>query len=131
VQTAGDKRYFVGLPCPSAAAICMGLVSAAATLEIAGSEVAWLAFAIMLTTAILMVSNVLYFSFKEMDFRKRLPFVAAFLIVAGLVLASIRPSVILFAGFCLYGLSGIAFALLRRRRRASRVARADDTDGAE
>jgi CDP-diacylglycerol--serine O-phosphatidyltransferase len=73
-----------------------------------------------------MVSNVLYFSFKELDFRKRLPFVAAFFVVAALVLASIRPSVILFAGFCLYGLSGVVFSLVRRRRRASRVARSGE-----
>ncbi len=131
VQTGGDKRYFMGLPCPSAAAICMGLVWVAATSDIDGGELAWLAFAITLATAILMVSNVLYFSFKELDFRKRLPFVAAFFIVAALVLASIRPSVILFTGFCLYGLSGIVFSLLRRRRRASRVARSGEHDAGD
>ncbi len=118
-----DKRYFIGLPCPSAAAIVMGLVWVAADLELQPEQLHWVAFVVTLGAGILMVSNVLYFSFKDLDFRRRLPFVAAFLIVAALVLASIKPSVILFSGFTIYGLSGLALTLLRWRRRAHRGSR--------
>ncbi len=129
VQTdSSDKRYFIGLPCPSAAAVMMGLVWVGDDLGFRGNQLMWIAFAITIGSAALMVSNVLYASFKEFDVRNRIPFVAAAVIVLAFVLASIDPPKVLFGGFLLYLLSGPAHMLVRRRRRARRIELARKTD---
>jgi len=115
-----DKRYFVGLACPSAAAIMLGLVWVGDDLGMRGNQLLWLAFIITIATAALMVSNILYYSFKEFDIKGRVPFVAILAIVLVFVFTSIDPPKILFTGFLLYGLSGPVMLLLQYRRRARR-----------
>jgi CDP-diacylglycerol--serine O-phosphatidyltransferase len=83
----------------------------------------WLAFVLTIGTAALMVSNVLYASFKDFHPRERIPFIAAAAIVLAFVLASLDPPKVLFGGFLIYALSGLVLALLRRRRKAARAAR--------
>ncbi len=117
-----DKRYFVGLPSPSAAAIMVGLVWVGSDLQLHGKELLWLAFLITVGASILMVSNVLYYSFKQVDLKGPVPFVAILAVVLVLVFASLDPPKMLFGGFLLYGLSGPALWLLRLRQRARRRA---------
>ena len=117
-----DKRYFAGLACPSAAAIMVGLVWVGDDLGMRGHQLLWLAFFITIATALLMVSNILYFSFKTIDLKGRVPFVTVLAIVMAFVFASIDPPKILFTLFLFYGLSGPVMACLRRRQRARRKA---------
>jgi CDP-diacylglycerol--serine O-phosphatidyltransferase len=66
-----------------------------------------------------MVSNLKYYSFKTINLKKSVPFVAIFLIVLFLALLSYQPPLVLFAAFIGYGLSGYAvsgWAMLRERR---------------
>ena len=53
-----------------------------------------------------MVTNVPFYSFKEVNFRKSVPFIAIFVIVLIFVLVSSDPPKVLFGMFVLYGLSG-------------------------
>lgn len=117
-----DKRYFVGLPSPSAAAIMVGLVWVGNDLQFHGKQLLWVAFLITVGASILMVSNVLYYSFKQIDLKGPVPFVAILAVVLTLVLASLDPPKMLFTGFLLYGLSGPTLWLLRMRQRARRRA---------
>lgn len=117
-----DKRYFVGLPSPSAAAIMVGLVWVGDDLEVHGKQLLWLAFLVTISTSILMVSNVLYYSFKQVDLKGPVPFVTVLAMVLILVLASLDPPKMLFAGFSIYGLSGPVVWLWRVRQRARRRA---------
>lgn len=124
-----DKRYFLGLPSPSAAAIMVGLVWVGQDLGFAGQDLQWLALIVTLGAAALMVSPIRYHSFKQFDLRGRVPFVAVLAVVAVFVFASIDPPKILFAGFLIYGLSGPVLALLRRHRGQRRLAEpAEETD---
>jgi CDP-diacylglycerol--serine O-phosphatidyltransferase len=115
-----DKRYFMGLPSPSAAAIVVGLVWVGDDLGVHGKELLWLAFLITIGASLLMVSRILYYSFKEVDLKGPVPFVAVFSAVLVLVLTSLDPPKILFTGFLLYGLSGPLLYLIRWRQRARR-----------
>jgi len=67
-----------------------------------------------------MVSNVRYDSFKEIDFRYRVPFVAIVLGVMAVALMSLHPPTVLFALALTYMLSGPVLTVLRRRRRRKR-----------
>jgi len=117
-----DKRYFLGLPSPSAAAIVAGMVWFCTDLNLTGEQMLWPALIITVSAGALMFSNILYFSFKQINLRGRVPFVAAMLVVLTLVVISIDPPKVLFLGFLLYGLSGPVTYLARLRQRARRRA---------
>ena len=71
-----DKRFFTGLPSPSAAAILAGFVWVLVDNEVPGGDVAWLALVLTTAAGLLMVSNILYHSFKQIDFKGKVPFFA-------------------------------------------------------
>ncbi|MEN8107884.1 MAG: CDP-diacylglycerol--serine O-phosphatidyltransferase [Pseudomonadota bacterium] len=115
-----EKRYFRGLPSPSAAAVMAGMVWVGADLGIAGQDVVYLATALTVLVGGLMVSNISYYSFKEIDFKNRVPFVALLVVVLIYVFASIDPPKVLFAGFLVYALSGPVTTLVRIRKKRTK-----------
>ena len=117
-----DKRYFIGLPSPSAAAIVSGLVWFGTDLGLTGTQLLWPALVVTIGAGALMFSNILYLSFKQLDLRGRVPFIAALVVVLIFVFTSIDPPKVLFVGFLLYGLSGPVMYLARLRQRARRRA---------
>ena len=117
---SADKRYFIGLPSPSAAAIVAGLVWFSVDLGLTGAQMLWPALVVTVGAGALMFSKILYFSFKQVDLRGRVPFISALLVVLTLVLISSDPPKVLFLGFLLYGLSGPALFVWRWRRHARR-----------
>ena len=120
VGTAG-KRYFQGLASPAAAAIIAGMVWVASDYDQLGSDWRLPAFVITLMAGILMVSNIRYRSFKDLDLKGKIPFVTMVIVVMVFVFISIDPPQVLFTIFLLYALSGPTFTLTTlRRRRAER-----------
>lgn len=116
-QAAGqDKRFFIGLPSPSAAAVLAGLVWFSVDHGIDGNEIWQIGFLLAATMGALMVSNFRYYSFKEVDFKNRVPFFAVFIVVLVFVVISTDPPSVLFFGFLLYALSGPVFSLYRFRK---------------
>jgi CDP-diacylglycerol--serine O-phosphatidyltransferase len=125
-----DKRFFQGLPSPSAAAIVTGMVWVGYDYGLEGSQVTWAAFILTVAAGLLMVSNVRFYSFKELDLKGKVPFVALLALVLIFVLVSIDPPQVLFGTFLLYALSGpvvTVWMLLRRRRQ--RQAGEDSAEG--
>lgn len=118
-----DKRYFIGLPSPSAAATVSGMVWFCTDVGLSGAQMLWPALAVTLSAGALMFSNILYFSFKQIDLQGRVPFVSAFLVVLTLMVISIDPPKVLFLGFLLYGFSGPVLWLWRWRRHGRRQPR--------
>ena len=112
-----DKRYFQGLPSPSAAAVIIGMVWVCFDAGIQGADVALLAWPLTVITGVLMVSKVPYYSFKDIDFQNRVPFFVILVVVLIFVFAAINPPIVLFTGFFLYALSGPVIAVLRRFRK--------------
>ncbi|MCM2308266.1 MAG: CDP-diacylglycerol--serine O-phosphatidyltransferase [Sulfuritalea sp.] len=112
-----DKRYFQGLPSPAAAALVAGFVWIINDLNISGEDVRWYAFALTLFAGITMVSTVPYWSGKDINLRRSVPFIVLPAIVLGYGLVSSYPPGILFALFLAYALSGYVMALWKRSRR--------------
>lgn len=113
-----DKRFFQGLPSPAAAAIVAGFVWVMIVSGVSGPDVRWLACAITLFAGVTMVTNVRYYSFKDINLRKSVPFFVVAAIALGFALVSISPEMTLFGFFVLYGLSGYVLAaigLFKRR----------------
>ena len=108
-----DKRYFQGLPSPAAAAMVAGFVWAMDDLGFAGARLNWIAAVITLYAGVTMVTNVPFYSFKDINLRKSVPFIVAFLIVLGFAAVSSDPPKWLFGLFVFYGLSGYAIYFWR------------------
>jgi CDP-diacylglycerol--serine O-phosphatidyltransferase len=108
-----DKRFFQGLPSPAAASILSGLVWVSFENGISGNEVFfnvikmnWLAWGLTLFAGLSMVSDLRYYSGKEINFKKSVPFFVILLIVLVFVLISYSPPEVLFIAALIYGLSG-------------------------
>ena len=113
---ATDKRFFQGLPSPAAAALVAGFVWVMIDLGVAGSDVRWMACALVVFAGITMVTNVRFYSFKDFNLRRSVPFVSIVAIALAIALLSYEPSVALFGLFVVYALSGYALTLLRLLR---------------
>ena len=112
-----DKRFFQGLPSPAAAALCAGLVWVIDDFGIQRADVIRaIAAAVTLFAGITMVSNVPFYSFKDINLRKSVPFWAVLLIALGIVVISSKPSMILFLLFVAYSLSGYVVWVVKWRR---------------
>ena len=116
-----DKRFFQGLPSPAAAALVVGLVWVATDLretrwiDATGRDLAWLAWVITVYAGVSMVSNAPFYSFKDINLKKSVPFIFVIGLVLLFVLISSDPPLVLFSLFVLYGLSGYAVWLWRKR----------------
>lgn len=115
----GDKRFFQGLASPAAAAIVAGAVWVGDSYGVRGSEFAIATSILTVAVGLLMVSNIRYYSFKDLDLRGKVPFIAILAVVLAFVFVSIDPPQVLFGLFLLYALSGPAMTifLLQRKRR--------------
>ncbi|MFT5811837.1 MAG: CDP-diacylglycerol--serine O-phosphatidyltransferase [Rubritalea sp.] len=116
-----DKRYFQGLASPAAAAVLMGAVWVCETYGIAGQDVRYPALVLTIISGGLMVSRFSYYSFKDLDLRKKVPFVAVLIIMLIFVFLSIEQATVLFSIFFLYLLSGPIVSLFRWNRNRLRM----------
>ncbi len=109
-----DKRWFLGLPSPAAAALLAGFVWAMVDNQVSGSEVRWLAWGLTLFSGLTMISNLRYYSGKDVNLRRSVPFIVIVLIALSFSLVSIDPPIVLFLLFLAYGLSGYGLWVRRR-----------------
>lgn len=116
-----DKSFFQGLPCPAAAAVIAGLVWIVNSYDITGKNVSLLVGLITAFVAFLMISDIRYYSFKTLDFKGRVPFIAFLGVLLAFVGLTIFPAHILFITFFGYALSGplwlIWSKLFRRKKK--------------
>lgn len=101
-----DKRYFQGLPCPAAAGVVVGMVWLGNSYGVDGYFVSIPAAMLTIFVAALMVSTTRYNSFKQVDFKGKVPFFVVVILVLAITTIATDPPHILFAIFFLYALSG-------------------------
>lgn len=126
-----DKRWFQGLPSPAAAALLAGLVWVANSNGLTGTatlfgiiHMKWVAWGVTVFAGLTMVSNLRYYSGKDFNLRRSVPFVVLLGVVLGFVLVSYSPAEVLFGLFVIYVLSGYAEWMGRRlpsKRVGSRI----------
>jgi len=117
-----DKNYFQGLPSPAAAALLAGLVWVSEKYEYGVENLPWLVLILTVTTGLLMVSNFRYHSFKDINFKGKVPFVVMIFVMLGFAITLSNPATILCLFFFGYALSGpvVTIVLMRRKRQQSR-----------
>jgi CDP-diacylglycerol--serine O-phosphatidyltransferase len=114
-----DKRYFQGLPSPAAAALIAGMVS---TKEMIGpvaydSALIYISWIILVGAGILMVSNIRYYSFKEINLKGRASFKILLTAILIIIVIIFKPSAVLFIFFLVYALSGLIVTSIEVRKK--------------
>ena len=112
-----DKKYFVGLASPAAAAIIICYVWLLRDVNADMSPYSTLTFLLIISLSLLMVSNIAYLSFKDINIKQKVPHLMLFGISLIVSFISFDPPKVLFIFFLLYGLSGPTMFLIRRLRR--------------
>jgi len=117
-----DKRFFQGMPSPAAAALLAGLVWVATDLretkwiDWSAKDLRWVVWSVAVYAGLTMVSSVPFYSFKDLNLRKSVPFVVVFLVAMGLVLMSQDPPTLLFLLMLAYSVSGWVLFFWRKAR---------------
>ncbi len=111
-----DKRYFQGLPSPAAAALLTGFIWLMNDQGVDRASVAWITFGVALYAGLTMVTNVPFYSFKDVSMKRSVPFAVIVLIALGIAVVNIHPPIVLFAIFVCYGLSGYAIYAWKRAK---------------
>ena len=117
-----DKRWFIGLASPAAAATMMATIWVVADHGYSGADVKFLALGVTVVAALAMVSRVRYYSFKTLPLADRVPFMAVLIALGVFVALAIDPPHVLLTIAWLYLLSGPtlwAWGRLRRFRSKS------------
>ena len=124
VQIASaEKRYFIGLPIPAAADVIAATVLLFYFFGGEGAANKHILMPILIYgVAALMVSEVRYYSFKEIRFHHRHPFGVLLGLIMLLVLTIGAPEAMLFLIISGYALSGPVMTLMRRLRAAPAAA---------
>lgn len=120
-----DKKFFVGLASPAAAAVLVCTVWVFHDSGVTGSQVSSLALVVTIICALLMVSNFRYYSFKDLGANKRVPFFFLLGLVMVFGFTSLDPPKVMFAGFVAYAFSGPLFEGWRWLRKRKRNDQAD------
>ena len=127
-----DKRFFQGLPSPAAAALVTGFIWVMDDLGFQGvksiSWLAWAAFGLTWYAGLTMVTNIPFYSFKDVSFKRTVPFIVIVAIALGIAVINIHPPMVLFAMFVCYGVSGYVVYAYRRAKgnRVSVIATSTD-----
>src|SRR5258706_16176931 len=109
-----DKRYFQGLPSPAAAAVVAGFIWVVDDFGIDRVDwIRYIAFATTLFAGITMVVRLPFYSFKDFNLRKRVPFWAVLLIIGGITVIAAKPAMVLFLMFVADSMSGYVMWGLR------------------
>ena len=114
-----DKRYFQGLPSPAAAALVAGMVWTKQSIGVTDYDqyltlVSWI---ILVGAGVLMVSNVRYYSFKEINLKGRSSFKLLLIATLIIIVTTLWPSAILFVFFLVYALSGLIMTMVEVRKK--------------
>ena len=119
-----DKRWFQGLPSPAAAALVVGFIWVMDDYGVVRGQDgtitwyarSWVMFALTLYAGLTMVTNAPFYSFKDINFKRSVPFAVVVSIPLVIALINIHAPSVLFAVFAIYGFSGYGVYLWRKAK---------------
>ncbi len=133
VSKISDKKFFIGIPSPGAAAMVASLIWVCIDYDLSprGLEVLFAIFLAILALA--MVSNIKYRSFKDFEFKDKMPFVGLIVAILTISIIYLDPPLAFLLIGTIYLFSGAltySIRLLRRRSAANtaQVSADDDSD---
>jgi len=120
VQKVSDNRFFIGVPSPGAAAMLASVAWVIIDYGLDPSAFAIPLAVIVVVIAFSMVSNIKYRSFKDVDFRDKMPFVGLILLVVVIAIIYLDPPLAFLSIGTIYIVSGTAnylFKMIKKKKR--------------
>lgn len=117
VSASSDKTHFTGVPSPGAAAMVASVVWVFVDYDIKPSDYNVGLSILMVAMALAMVSNIKYRSFKDFEFRDKIPFVGLIVLVLGIAIVYLDPPLAFLMVGSIYMISG-ALLYLRNKFKA-------------
>ncbi len=130
VPVIKGKHYFFGLPCPIAAALVANLIWVGNDHHLPMSK-PWFAISmtvLLISIAVLMLSNIPYRSFKDIDLKNSVRFLAFIVVLLVLMGVAMWPAELLLLIIVSYVLYGPIWALYRWFKKRSRKNKAHKQD---
>ncbi len=118
-----EPNFFKGLPIPAAAGFVASLVLFTAALGVLPESKSIMIIVTIYVLSFLMVSNLDYPSFKELDLKKRKPFNALVTIILILLVIAYKPKIMLFFVLIIYVLSGPVITTYRSQKKLAKANR--------
>lgn len=119
--TVVDKRFFKGLPCPAGASVVVSAIWSLQQYEWNNEVTIGIVAIVTVLVSLLMVSRIAYYSFKEIDLKNKVPFVAILVVVLLFVLISTDPPVVWLGLSALFALSGPGLWLWKKYQRRKKI----------
>lgn len=116
VAKINDKRFFIGVPSPGAAALIASIIWVCIDYKIDIEPIKSVLGIVMAIIALSMVSNIRYRSFKDVDFRDKMPFVGLIILVLAIAIIYLDPPLAFLSIGTLYLTSGAVLYLVRLYR---------------
>src|SRR5690606_2867395 len=124
--SVADKRWFTGLPSPAAAALVAGMIWVFNDYQVRGGDVKWFAAAVTIYAGVTMVTSVKFYSGKDINLRRAMPFSMAVGFVLELLLITIQPAVVIWGVTVAYAVCGYVGWVVQRWRREAVEKRHED-----
>jgi len=116
VASVNDKRFFTGIPSPGAAAIVASIIWVCIDYDITPDGINAIYAVIMVLLALAMVSNIKYRSFKDFDFKDKMPFIGMIVLVLAIAMIYLSPPLAFLVIGTVYTVSGAIIYLARKFR---------------
>jgi CDP-diacylglycerol--serine O-phosphatidyltransferase len=108
-----EKKYFYGLPSPAAAALVAAFIWVCIENGVSGNDIffnyfqmKWFGWIMIIIAALSMVTDVKYYSGKDINLRNSVPSVSILLIVLAFSMLSHSPAELIFIALIIYLFSG-------------------------
>ena len=111
VSATSDKRFFTGLPSPGAAAMMVSILWVCIDSGVVAQNVDVMLAIILFLLGLAMVSNIKYRSFKDVDFRDKMPFIGLIVLIVGIAMIYIDPPMAFMLIGVVYIIGGAVFYL--------------------
>ncbi|MDO4433910.1 MAG: CDP-diacylglycerol--serine O-phosphatidyltransferase [Alysiella sp.] len=104
-----DKKWFIGIPSPTAAALVIGMVWLGYRYPSLFDGKSLSVLLMTLFAGLSMVVQIRFWSFKEWHIRRRAPFFSMVVVILILAMLAMEPAGVLFGFFLCYSLSGYVY----------------------
>jgi len=121
-QQDDNKRYFKGLPCPAGASVVTSLIWCLSQFDMSNLFLYIFVAVVAVCVAGLMISNLLFESFKQINLKNKVPFVVLLVVLLILVFVSVDPPMVWLIISTLYACSGpVSWGCRRWRKRKHKL----------
>jgi len=129
VAKLDDKRFFIGVPSPGAAAMLASVIWVCIDYNVVAANYNYGFAALIMVVALSMVSNIPYRSFKDVDFRDKMPFIGLIVLVLIIAIIYLDPPLAFLSIGTIYLVSGAAaYGFITYRRLTKRNRKQDKTN---